>query len=86
MQQSMDVQKNADSSKVMAAAASGFLEGFLQDKKDTLTMFGVLGYSVVLGIGLGLDYSYRKVDEKKEATKKAIEESKEVKEGLIYGI
>lgn len=61
MQESVDAQH--PESKVLAAAANGLVEGFLQDKKDTITMFGVLGYGALLGAGLGLDYTYRHVDD-----------------------
>ena len=60
LQQAMD-EKNPN---VAAAAVSGFVEGFIQDKKDTLTTLGLLVYTVVLGGGLCLDYSYRKADTK----------------------
>ena len=50
-------------SHVLVAAVDGFVEGFLQDKKDTLTMLGLLGYAGILGIGFGVDYSYRRASE-----------------------
>lgn len=47
-------------SHVLVEAADGFVEGFLQDKKDTITTLGLLGYAGIVGIGLGVDYSYRR--------------------------
>ncbi len=47
-------------SHMIVAAVDGFLEGFLQDKKDTITTLGLLGYAGVLGVGFGLDYTYRR--------------------------
>ena len=86
LQQSVD--SGQTDSKVIAAAADGLVEGFLQDKKDTITMFGVVGYAAVLGVGIGLDYSYRQMDEgrkaiaestrkRKEAAEKKVEETKQ---------
>jgi hypothetical protein len=67
--------------QMLAAAASGFVEGFIQDKKDTITMLGSLAYMLVLGVGFGVDYTYRKADEKrtdmKETTQQNIDNSKQ---------
>ena len=53
--------------QVLAAAAGGFVEGFLQDKKDTITMLGSLGYLACLGVGFGIDYTWRRAAEKTQA-------------------
>ena len=75
------IQESVDSgqaeSKVIAAAADGFVEGFLQDKKDTVTMIGVFGYAVALGVGIGVDYSYRRVNESKKAASDSVLQKKE---------
>ena len=75
------VQESVDSgqaeSKVLAAAADGFVEGFLQDKKDTVTMIGVVGYAALLGVGIGVDYSYRRVNESKKAASDSVRQKKE---------
>lgn len=44
--------------QVVAAAVGGYIEGFLQDKKDTFTMLGSVAYLAILGIGFGVDYAY----------------------------
>lgn len=81
MQQSVDA--NQSDSKVLASATSGLVEGFLQDKKDTITMFGVLAYGALIGIGFGVDYSYRRIDEGKTAIKDKALEKKEAAESMI---
>jgi hypothetical protein len=53
-------------SRVLVTAADGFIEGFLQDKKDTITTLGLLGYAGIVGLGLGVDYSYRRASEWKQ--------------------
>eukprot|EP00527_Entomoneis_sp_CCMP2396_P003570 CAMPEP_0198154088 /NCGR_PEP_ID=MMETSP1443-20131203/67200_1 /TAXON_ID=186043 /ORGANISM="Entomoneis sp., Strain CCMP2396" /LENGTH=354 /DNA_ID=CAMNT_0043820671 /DNA_START=42 /DNA_END=1106 /DNA_ORIENTATION=- len=67
LQESIDLQKQQTDGQVIAAAAGGLVEGFLQDKKDTITMVGGLGYIVWLGIGFGVDYTYRRAAEKTRA-------------------
>jgi hypothetical protein len=49
-----------ENSQVLVAAVDGFVEGFLQDKKDTVTTLGLVAYAGILGLGLGVDYSYRR--------------------------
>jgi hypothetical protein len=60
--------------QMLAAAASGFVEGFVQDKKDTITMLGSLAYMLILGVGFGVDYTYRKADEKRTDVKENTQE------------
>ena len=43
--------------EILAAASEGIVAGFVQDKKDTLTMVGGGGFGLVVVGGLGLDYS-----------------------------
>lgn len=50
-------------SHVLVAAVDGFFEGFLQDKKDTFTTMGLLAYAGIVGLGLGVDYSYRRASD-----------------------
>ena len=50
-------------SHVVVTAVDGLMEGFLQDKKDTITAMGLLGYAGVVGLGLGVDYSYRRANQ-----------------------
>lgn len=47
-------------SHVIVAAVDGFVEGFLQDQRDTITMLGLLGYAGIVGLGFGVDYTYRR--------------------------
>lgn len=83
VQQELDKGARAQDSHVVAAAVSGYVDGFLQDKKDTITMVGLIAYSLVLGVGFGLDYSYRKMDEKQQALKEKYRERAEsVKEAI----
>lgn len=53
-------------SQVIVTAVDGFVEGFLQDKKDTITMLGILGYAVIVAAGVGLDQIYRKMKSSQE--------------------
>eukprot|EP00934_Nitzschia_sp_Nitz4_P001902 Nitzschia sp. Nitz4//scaffold165_size50357//38544//39767//NITZ4_007025-RA/size50357-processed-gene-0.10-mRNA-1//1//CDS//3329538144//1902//frame0 len=48
--------------QVVAAALGGYVEGFLQDKKDTVTMLGCFMYLVVLGGGVGADYALNQIN------------------------
>ena len=73
-----EVAGDNNDSKVIAAAVSGFVEGFLQDKKDTITTMGLLAYAVLFGAGVGIDYTYRKADEKKQAFQEQLDEKKHV--------
>ena len=41
----------------MAAATEGFVEGFIQDKKDTLTLAGGAAFVLVVASVVALDYS-----------------------------
>jgi hypothetical protein len=49
--------------RLVVTAVDGFMEGFLQDKKDTITTLGVLAYAGVVGLGLGVDYAYRRANQ-----------------------
>jgi hypothetical protein len=53
-------------SQVVASAICGYIEGFLQDKKDTLTMVACFLYAMWLGIGFGIDYAWKRVDEERQ--------------------
>lgn len=64
LQELVDKQDNTTlDSQVVVAAVDGFVEGFLQDKKDTVTTLGLLGYAGIVAIGFGLDYTYRRAAE-----------------------
>ena len=49
--------------RLVVTAVDGFMEGFLQDKKDTITTLGILAYAGVVGLGLGVDYAYRRANQ-----------------------
>lgn len=42
--------------EIVAAAASGLVEGFIQDKKDTATMVGIGLFAGIVGVGIAVDY------------------------------
>ena len=47
----------AKDSDIVAAATEGFVEGFIQDKKDTLTLAGGAAFVLVVASVVALDYS-----------------------------
>lgn len=69
---------------IVAAAVTGYLEGFLQDKKDTLTMVGCVLYAILVGLGVGVDYSFQKAnDKRKEYMSKRSEGDPDVEKGRL---
>jgi len=66
--------KGSSEPQVIAAAASGFMEGILQDKKDTVTVLGLFGYSLIFCVGVGCDHIYGKANEKKRALQETYRE------------
>jgi len=46
-----------DDAEILAAASEGIVAGFVQDKKDTLTMIGGVVFGLVAVVGLALDNS-----------------------------
>lgn len=62
---SSSISENVDS-HVVAAAITGYLEGFLQDKKDTITIIGCFVYALIVGGGVGVDYYFQKANEKRK--------------------
>lgn len=67
----------ASDEKVLSAAIGGFVEGFLQDKKDTFSMIGSVAYLLVLGAGFGIDHSYRNANEWKKDRSARLEGAQE---------
>jgi hypothetical protein len=45
--------------QIVASAVVGYIEGFLQDKKDTMTMIGCALYALLVGAGYGMDCAIR---------------------------
>jgi hypothetical protein len=74
IQETLDSKPNLDTKnphehgdrEVIASAVVGFMEGFLQDKKDTLTIVGCFLYALVVGVSLLVDRTWKRADEKRQ--------------------
>ena len=74
MQAAIDQQKRASAGKttisdveVVSAAAKGIANGILHDKKSTITLIGIIGFTFVVGVaGFGLDRMYRNIADNSE--------------------
>lgn len=79
VQEAIDSQTSkASDEKVLSAAIGGFVEGFLQDKKDSFSLIGAVVYAVILGAGYGVDYSYRRANELKiQDAREKLQETKD---------
>jgi hypothetical protein len=58
--------------QIVSSAIAGYIEGYLQDKKDTITTIGCVLYTILIGIGFGVDRLYKNADEKRRTVQNGI--------------
>jgi hypothetical protein len=67
IQQTIDENstRSTNDHQIVSSAIAGYIEGYLQDKKDTITTIGCVLYTILILIGFGIDRLYKNADEKR---------------------
>jgi hypothetical protein len=75
IQQTIDetsTRRATNDHQIVSSAIAGYIEGYLQDKKDTITTIGCVLYTILIGIGFGIDRVYKNADEKRRTFQNGI--------------
>jgi hypothetical protein len=76
-------QAKACDSEMAAVAVSGLVEGYIQDKKDTVTMVGAVIFALVVGAGAAADYAYFRTAKKgREIKQSVLKKGEDVKQSM----
>jgi hypothetical protein len=69
--------------EMAAVAVSGLVEGYIQDKKDTVTVVGAVLFALVVGAGAAADYAYFRTAKKGEEMKQSVlKKGEDVKQSM----